>query len=74
VLGATERIEARRVLAMFLACPDDPHWSFAPGWVEAPADLCLLAHPLADALDDPAATAVAATNGRAGLRVHYTVT
>ncbi len=61
VLGAGERITARRALDMYLAPladPAGPPRRVAPG---VPADLCLLATPLDDALRDPAAVTVVAT-------------
>ena len=61
VLGPAERITAERALAMFLTPLDDPAGRPRRVEVGAPADLCLLATRLADALADPAATTVAAT-------------
>lgn len=61
VLGAGEVVTARRALDLFLSDPQVPGGSprrVAPG---APADLCLLATPLAVALADPASVRVAAT-------------
>ncbi len=60
-LGAGERLGPRRALDLFLgplAAPGSPPRRVAPG---APADLCLLAIPLADALAEPSADHVAAT-------------
>jgi len=61
VLGADERLEARRALDLFLGsadAPGGPPRRIAPG---APADLCLLAVPLDEALEAPSAAFVAAT-------------
>jgi predicted amidohydrolase YtcJ len=61
VLGADERLGARRALDLFLGpagAPGGPPRRVAPG---APADLCLLAAPLAEALRAASATLVAAT-------------
>ena len=61
MLGPAERITAERALAMFLTPLDDPAGRPRRVEVGAPADLCLLATPLATALADPAAATVAAT-------------
>jgi predicted amidohydrolase YtcJ len=61
VLGAGERIAARRALDLFLAPLDDPAGPPRRVQVGAPADLCLLADPLDAALADPAAVTVRAT-------------
>jgi predicted amidohydrolase YtcJ len=68
VLGAGERISARRALDLYLAPLANP--AGPPRRVEAgaAADLCVLAVPLAAALDDPATTAVRMTV-RAGVVV-----
>lgn len=60
VLGADERIPARRALMMFLGRPDQPTWArtVAPG---QPGDLCLLAVPPERALEQLDADLVAAT-------------
>ena len=61
VIGPEDRIPARLALGLYLAPldhPAGPPRRIIPG---APADLCLLAAPLADVLRDPAATRVAAT-------------
>jgi hypothetical protein len=63
-IGAGERVEAEVALRMFLTSSHDPGGpprSVRPG---APADLCLLRVPLADALRDPTSDAVAATIAR----------
>ena len=67
VLGPDERITARRALDLYLAPLDDPAGPPRRVAVGAPADLCLLAEPLAVALADPAAVTVRATI-RAGHR------
>jgi predicted amidohydrolase YtcJ len=61
ILGADERLDARRALDLFLGAPDAP--GGPPRRVEAgaPADLCLLAVPLDEALRAPSADLVAAT-------------
>lgn len=61
VLGAAERLETRRALALFLGPPDSPggpSHRVRPG---ASADLCLLAAPLEEALRCPSARLVTAT-------------
>ncbi len=61
VLGPDERIPAARALDLFLTPVDDPAGRprrVAPG---APADLCVLAAPLAETLADPAAATVTTT-------------
>ena len=72
LLGPDERLAPRRALDLFLGpagAPGGPPRRVAAG---APADLCLLAAPLADALQAPASELVAATvragrlSGRAG--------
>jgi predicted amidohydrolase YtcJ len=69
VIGPAERITARRALELYLtplADPGGPPRRIVSG---GPADLCLLAVPLATSLRDPAATTVAATvTGGAVLR------
>ncbi len=61
VLGADERVTAARALALFLAPLDQPGGRPRRVVAGAPADLCLLDRPLADALAAPTAEAVAAT-------------
>ena len=66
VLDTAERLDARRALDLFLGpadAPGGPPRRVAPG---VPADLCLLAAPLDEALRSPSAALVAATvrNGR----------
>ena len=61
VLGADERISARRALDLHLAPLDDPAATARRVAVGAPADLCLLAEPLDVALADPAAVTVRTT-------------
>ena len=61
MLGADERIPARRALDLFLAPLDDPAGPPRRVAVGAPADLCLLAEPLDVALADPAAVTRRAT-------------
>lgn len=60
ILGAAERISARRAVTMFLGRPDMPGRARA---VKAgqPADLCVLTHPPAAALSELDAGMVAAT-------------
>jgi predicted amidohydrolase YtcJ len=61
ILGADERLDARRALDLFLgppAAPGGPPRRIVPG---GPADLCLLAAPLEEAVRAPSATMVAAT-------------
>jgi predicted amidohydrolase YtcJ len=60
VLGADERIDARRALGLFLGHPEVPALErrVAPG---EPGDLCLLDAPLDGVLADPRADHVAAT-------------
>ncbi|MDQ1503110.1 MAG: hypothetical protein QOD57_837 [Actinomycetota bacterium] len=61
ILGADERLDPRRALDLFLGpagAPGGPPRRVAPG---APADLCLLALPLNEALRSPTAALVTAT-------------
>jgi predicted amidohydrolase YtcJ len=61
LLGSRERVAARRALAMFtspLQYPGGPPPTITKG---APADLCVLRTPLADALSNPSSELVAAT-------------
>ncbi|MCA1841860.1 MAG: amidohydrolase family protein [Actinobacteria bacterium] len=61
ILGKDERLDARRALDLFLGppgAPGGPPRRIAPG---APADLCLLAVPLREALQSPSAALVVAT-------------
>lgn len=60
-LGAGEAVEPARALGLFLGGPFDPGGRRRAVVAGAPADLCLLEHPLADALAAPAAGAVRAT-------------
>jgi predicted amidohydrolase YtcJ len=67
ILGPDERLDARRALNLFLgpaAAPGGPPRRIALG---APADLCLLAAPLEEALRAPSASLVAATIRRGEL-------
>jgi predicted amidohydrolase YtcJ len=69
VLGPDEAVTVRRALDLFLSdprSPGGPPRRVAPG---APADLCLLATPLAVALADPVAAKVVATICRGRLVV-----
>ena len=68
VVGAAERVDPGRALALFLSPPDDP--AGAPRRVTrgASSDLCLLDRPLAAVLAAPEDARVVATLGRAGLR------
>jgi predicted amidohydrolase YtcJ len=61
VLGADERLDARRALDLFLGLPGAPGGPPRPVAPGAPADLCLLAAPLEEALRSPSASLVAAT-------------
>ncbi len=61
VLGPDDRIAARRALDLFLGAPHAPGGPPRLVEVGAPADLCVLDRPLADALDDLAAVRVTAT-------------
>jgi predicted amidohydrolase YtcJ len=72
VLGADERVPARRALDMYLSPLDDPAGPPRRVEVGAPADLCLLATPLAEALTDPASTNVVATATKGMMRVSTT--
>ena len=67
VLGAAERIDATRALALFLSPPDDPAGAPRRVIAGAAADLCLLDRPLAAVLAAPGDARVVATLGRAGL-------
>lgn len=61
VLGPDEALEPRRALELFLAPLDRPGAAPRAVTVGAPADLCLLATPLAAALTDLRAVGVTAT-------------
>jgi predicted amidohydrolase YtcJ len=61
VLGPAERVPAGRVLDGFLTAPDDPGGSSRRIVSGGPADLCLLAIPLAEALRAPSADLVRLT-------------
>ena len=61
MLGADDRIAPQRALDLFLGAPDAPGGPPRRVEVGAPADLCVLDRPLADALDDLAAVRVTAT-------------
>jgi predicted amidohydrolase YtcJ len=61
ILGAGEKLDARRALALFLTPPDNPGGPPRRVAVGEPADLCLLRLPLDAALDDPSSAHVAAT-------------
>ena len=61
ILGADERVTARRALDLFLGAPDAPGGPARRVVAGAPADLCLLSVPLDEALCHPSAGLVAAT-------------
>jgi predicted amidohydrolase YtcJ len=61
VLGAEEAVPARRGLDLFLGTADDPGGPPRRVATGAPADLCLLATPLVEALRAPVEAEVAAT-------------
>ncbi len=61
VLGPDDRVAPRRALDLFMGPPDAPGGPPRRVEVGAPADLCVLDRPLADALDDLAAVHVTAT-------------
>jgi predicted amidohydrolase YtcJ len=63
VLGADERIPARRALDMYLTAPGDPGGAPRRVTTGGPADLCLLATPLGEALRAPTATVMATVVG-----------
>jgi predicted amidohydrolase YtcJ len=71
ILGARERLDARRALNLFLTPPDDPGGPPRRVAVGEPADLCLLRLPLDEALEQPSSANVAATltSGRGRRRV-----
>lgn len=60
-LGAAERVEPQTALGLYLGTTQDPGGAPRRVAVGAPADLCLLAAPLAEALASPDARLVAAT-------------
>lgn len=70
-IGATEAVSARRALEMYLTAPEAPGGSPRTVHVGAPADLCLLAQPMAAVLADPAGAEVTHTMV-AGTRTHGT--
>jgi predicted amidohydrolase YtcJ len=61
LLGPGERLPARRALELFLGPHDSPGGPPRRVAAGAPADLCLLAVPLDEALRHPSASLVAAT-------------
>jgi predicted amidohydrolase YtcJ len=63
-LGASERIDARRALDLFLGDPHRPGGPVRRVAVGGSADLCLLGLPLAAALRSPASDVVVAAFGR----------
>jgi predicted amidohydrolase YtcJ len=67
VLGGEERVDARRALALFLGRPGAPGGAARRVIPGAPADLCLLAAPLEEALQAPSASLVVATIRRGHL-------
>jgi predicted amidohydrolase YtcJ len=67
VLGADERVDARRALALFLGPPGAPGGAARRVIPGAPADLCLLGAPLEEALRAPSASLVVATIRRGHL-------
>ena len=69
ILGRGERLAPGRSLELFLTPPDDPGGPPRRVEVGAPADLCLLAVTLDEALRAPSSTAVRATF-RGGRRIH----
>lgn len=69
VVGESERIGPARALRLFLGDLADPGGPSRGVSIGAPADLCLLAHPLAGALDRLSSDSVVATV-RAGRLVH----
>lgn len=69
VLGAGEAVDPAAALALLLGAPDDPGRLTRRVEVGAPADLCLLRAPLAEALAAPAADLVRRTLV-AGATVH----
>lgn len=69
VLGAGEAVDPATALALLLGAPDDPGRATRRVAVGAPADLCLLRAPLAEALAAPSADLVRRTLV-AGATVH----
>jgi predicted amidohydrolase YtcJ len=67
ILGGDERLDARRALALFLGPPGAPGGAARRVTPGAPADLCLLAAPLEEALREPSASLVVATIRRGHL-------
>lgn len=70
VLGPDERVPPAVALGLFLGAPHDPGGPARRVAVGAPADLCLLAHPLAATLERLDARDVVATI-RGGRLVHH---
>lgn len=68
-IGTDEALPARRALELYLTSADAPGGSTRTVEVGAPADLCLLAQPLAAVLSDPAGAEVTHTIV-AGRRTH----
>ena len=69
VVGPDERLAPQRALELFLTPPEDPGGPPRRIAVGLPADLCLLAVPLTEALRSPRSSAVRATF-RAGRQIH----
>ena len=61
VIGRSEGVDARRALGLYLGRSGDPGGPERRVAVGEPADLCLLATPLAEALGDPNRVIVTAT-------------
>ena len=61
VVGEAERVHPMTALRLFLGAPLDPGGPTRAVATGLPADLCLLAVPLEDAISDPSAAHVAAT-------------
>src|SRR5262249_29502134 len=67
VLGESERIGGREALSLYLGPAHNPAGAERKIEIGAPADLCLLKTPFAEALADPSADCVAATIARGEL-------
>jgi predicted amidohydrolase YtcJ len=67
VLGADERVDARRALALFLTEPGAPGGAERRVVPDGRADLCLLRAPISEALRAPSRSVVAATMYCGGL-------
>lgn len=70
VVGPDDRVSVKTAIAGYLTAPDEPGGRARRVRVGAPADLCLLQVPLADAIQNPCHELVAATVAAGKLVFH----